>query len=69
MIDEKLLEILVCPACKSSLRYAPEESKLYCLDQNRETREFLRGERCGLIFPVRDDIPVMLIEEAQRPEA
>jgi hypothetical protein len=56
MIDEKLLEILVCPACKSDVRL--EGDRLVC--QNSE---------CGLRYPVRDDIPVMLIDEAEKPEA
>jgi len=67
MIDEKLLEIMACPACKSGLKYDQENQKLICLDENRETRQFKRGERCGLIYPIRDGIPVMLIEEAEKP--
>ncbi|HOO76413.1 MAG TPA: Trm112 family protein [bacterium] len=67
MLDEKLLAILVCPACKSPLRYDSGQERLYCLDRDRETREFRRGERCGLIYPVRDGIPVMLIDEAEAP--
>ena len=67
MIDQELLEILACPACKSGLRYDEENQKLICLDQNRETREFKRGEPCGLIYSIKDDIPVMLIEEAEKP--
>ena len=69
MIDRELLEILVCPACKSGLRYDEENQKLICLDQDRETREFKRGEPCGLIYSIKDDIPVMLIEEAEKPAA
>ncbi|MDP8235156.1 MAG: Trm112 family protein [Candidatus Erginobacter occultus] len=69
MIDQELLEILACPACKSGLRYDEENQKLICLDQNRETREFKRGEPCGLIYSIKDDIPVMLIEEAEKPSA
>ncbi len=67
MIDQELLEILACPACKSSLDYDEENAKLICLDENRQTREFRRGERCGLIYPIRDGIPVMLIDEAEKP--
>ncbi len=69
MIDRELLEILACPACKSGLRYDEENQKLICLDENRETREFKRGEPCGLIYSIKDDIPVMLIEEAEKPSA
>ena len=67
MIDKELLEILACPACKSSLRYDRENQKLICLDENRDSREFKRGEKCGLIYSIKDDIPVMLIEEAEKP--
>ena len=54
MIDPKLLELLACPACKTPVREAGE--RLVCA-------------QCGLRYPVRDGIPVMLIEEAEKPEA
>jgi len=54
VIDAKLLEILVCPACKTKVR--PEGDRLVC-----------RKPGCGLRYPVRDDIPVMLVEEAEKP--
>ena len=69
MIDKELLEILACPACKSGLRYDEENQKLICLDENRDTREFKKGESCGLIYSIKDDIPIMLIEEAEVPSA
>jgi uncharacterized protein YbaR (Trm112 family) len=53
MLDKKLLEILVCPICKGPLTYLREDAELIC-----------RGDR--LAFPVRDDIPVMLEEEARQ---
>ena len=52
MIDSKLLEILACTICKSPLRYQKEAQELIC-----------RADR--LAFPIRDDIPVMLEEEAR----
>lgn len=52
-MDSKLLEILVCPVCKGPLRYDRAASELIC-----------RADR--LAFPIRDDIPVMLEEEARR---
>ncbi|MFH1038481.1 MAG: Trm112 family protein [PVC group bacterium] len=67
MIDKELLEILACPACKSGLRYDEANQKLICLDENRDAREFKRGEPCGLIYSIKDDIPIMLIEEAEKP--
>ena len=51
-IDPALLEIIVCPACRSGLDVVGEE--LVC-------------SGCGLAYPVRDDIPVLLVDEARRP--
>lgn len=53
-MDARLLDILVCPICKANLEYhkAEAESELIC-------------KPCKLAFPVRDDIPVMLEEEAR----
>ena len=50
-LSEQLLEILVCPKCKGDLDYRPDESTLVC-------------PACRLSYPVRDDIPIMLIDEA-----
>ena len=51
-MDKKLLEILACPVCKGPLVYRKDEQELVCkLDR--------------LAYPVRDDIPVMLEEEAR----
>lgn len=52
MLDKKLLEILVCPICKGSLKYDKKQAELIC-----------KADR--LAFPVRDGIPVMLEEEAR----
>ncbi len=52
MIDKKLLDILACPICKSSLVYDKAAQELIC-----------KADR--LAFPIRDDIPVMLEEEAR----
>lgn len=51
-LDERLLEILVCPKCKGELEHKPEEEALLC-------------HSCRLRYEVRDDIPIMLIDEAQ----
>ena len=51
-MDPKLLEILVCPLCKGPLVWRKERLELVC-----------KGDR--LAFPVKDDIPVMLEEEAR----
>ena len=50
-IAQELKEILACPKCKGELEYQEREAKLVC-------------NACGLAYPVRDDIPVMLIDEA-----
>ena len=55
-MDKKLLEILVCPLCKGPLKYQKSEQELIC-----------KADR--LAFPVKDDIPVMLEDEARRLEA
>ena len=52
MLDKKLLEILCCPKCKGDLVYDEENQKLIC-------------KLCYLIYPVKDDIPFMLIDEAK----
>jgi uncharacterized protein len=52
-IDPKLLEILVCPLTKSTLRY------------DREAQELVSAE-AGLAYPIRDGIPIMLVDEARR---
>lgn len=51
MIPQDLLEILVCPACKGPLSL-------------RENPESLRCSACMRIYPVRDNIPILLVEEA-----
>jgi uncharacterized protein YbaR (Trm112 family) len=52
-MDKKLLDILVCPLCKGPLTYKKDTQELIC-----------KPDR--LAYPVRDDIPVMLEEEARR---
>lgn len=51
-IDTKLLEILVCPLTKGPLRY------------DRDANELI-SEKGGLAYPIRDGIPIMLIDEAR----
>jgi len=55
MIDKELLNILACPACKAGVKL--EGEKIVCTNPE-----------CGLRYPIKDDIPVMLIEEAEKPE-
>jgi len=51
-VDPRLLEILVCPLTKSRLRY------------DREAQELI-SEEAGLAYPIRDGIPIMLVDEAR----
>jgi hypothetical protein len=51
MLDPKLLEILACPKCKGDLEY---------------TGETLVCHACALVYAIRDDIPIMLIDEATK---
>ena len=55
-VDKELLDILVCPSCRGEVEYRQEEEVIVC-------------KKCGLRYPVRDDIPVMLIDEAEKPGA
>ncbi|MCK4527074.1 Trm112 family protein [candidate division WOR-3 bacterium] len=52
MISKELLDILVCPKCKGDLKYDKENNRLLC-------------NKCKLAYPIKDDIPVMLIDEAE----
>jgi uncharacterized protein YbaR (Trm112 family) len=52
-LSPELLEILRCPKCKSKVELKPDKSALKCTDP-----------ACALVYPIRDDIPVMLIDEA-----
>ncbi|MRI35239.1 hypothetical protein EOPP23_19915 [Endozoicomonas sp. OPT23] len=51
-MDKKLFEIIACPLCKGDLNYRKDEAELVC-------------RPCGLAYPIRDDIPVMLDNEAR----
>ena len=52
-MDSRLLEILVCPICKANLDYRKAQLELVC-------------KPCKLAFPIRDDIPIMLEDEARQ---
>ena len=55
LIEPSLLEILACPNCHSPLREDAEAGELICTDTT-----------CGLAYPVRDHIPVLLVDEARK---
>lgn len=50
-IDRELLEILACPKCKGDIRLNEKSDGLIC-------------DACRLMYPIKDDIPIMLIDEA-----
>jgi len=53
MLDQELLDILACPQCKGDLEYDKENQKLIC-------------NKCRLKYDIKDDIPIMLIDEAEK---
>ena len=53
MLSKELLEILVCPACKGDLEYDQPNAKLIC-------------HACRLRYSIEDDIPIMLVDEAEK---
>ena len=53
MIDKDLLNILACPVCKTDVRL--ESERIVCT-------------KCGRRYPIKDDIPIMLIDEAELPK-
>jgi len=52
-LSQELLDILVCPQCKGALLYQQSHNRLLC-------------DACRLVYPVRDGIPVLLIDEAEK---
>jgi uncharacterized protein YbaR (Trm112 family) len=55
-LDSELLNILACPNCHGEVDYKESEQVIEC-------------RVCHYRYPVRDDIPVMLVDEAEKPEA
>ena len=51
-LDDEFVKMLACPSCRAPVRR--DADRLVC-------------EKCGLRYPIRDEIPIMLIEEAERP--
>ncbi len=52
-VSPELIEILRCPKCKAKVEINDEQTRLKCVNPE-----------CSLVYPIRDDIPVMLIDEA-----
>jgi uncharacterized protein YbaR (Trm112 family) len=55
-LDAELLKILVCPHCRGAVEY-------------KETEQVIECRQCHYRYPVREGIPVMLIDEAEKPKA
>jgi hypothetical protein len=55
-VSKDLIEILICPNCHGEIEYDEAAGQIRCL-----------GE-CRYVYPVRDDIPIMLIDEAEKPQ-
>ncbi len=53
MLNKELLDILCCPKCKGNLEYKPDHETLTCTS-------------CRTVYPVRNDIPIMLVEDESR---
>lgn len=53
-LDADLLELIVCPACRAALAADEAAEELVCTS-------------CGLAYPVRGDIPILLVDEARKP--
>ena len=53
-LSADLLEILICPACRAKVELNADSTGLKCVG-------------CRRVYPVRDDIPIMLIDEAEKP--
>lgn len=56
LVEASLLDILACPACHAPLREDEDAAELVCTSAD-----------CGLAYPVKDDIHVLLVDEARRP--
>ncbi len=52
MLKQELLDILCCPKCKGDLQYEPEKDILTCVE-------------CGKVYRVENDIPIMLVDDAE----
>jgi hypothetical protein len=53
MVNKELLDILVCPKCKGEIHLSEKNDGLIC-------------DKCQLLYEIRDDIPIMIIEEAKK---
>jgi len=55
MIKKELLDVLACPKCKGDIRVSKDEQYIVC-------------DACGLLYEIKEDIPVMLVDEAKQVE-
>lgn len=54
-VDQSLIELLICPSCHGEIVYKDRRKLIICTE-------------CGLQYPVRDNVPVMLVDEATPPK-
>lgn len=54
-VSQELIDILICPNCHGKINYDESAQTIACVGQ------------CRYVYPVRDDIPIMLIDEAEKP--
>ena len=54
-VSKDLIEILICPNCHGDIEYDETAQQIRCVG------------KCRYVYPVRDDIPIMLIDEAEKP--
>lgn len=54
-VKQALIDILICPNCHGNIEYSAEGNTITCVG------------KCHYVYPVRDDIPIMLIDEAEKP--
>ncbi len=70
-LESGLLEILACPACHAPLKEqsatSQENETSKASDAPHDSELLCTGKDCGLAYPVRDGIPVLLVDEARRP--
>ena len=65
MIDKELLEILSCPACKGDVELKDDKLENNGLASNGQSHKIV-CKKCGNKYPVREGIPIMLIDEAEK---
>jgi uncharacterized protein YbaR (Trm112 family) len=58
-VPQQLLDILACPICHTPVKLVPDKQT------GKQSQQALKCATCGRVYPIRDDIPVMLVDEAR----